>query len=678
MTLHGVGTTGLASMAANKHNPLTSRHVLYSMIWWTILLMLCMIPLAFGQTDQTRFFIITELGNTFEIAGPPPDRLPGFDSAPYLNMHKLDTALSLTAGGTTFEPPVATFGQAGSVTQLPDHDTHRSSMSAMLVTNWGAGSWPLYAHFPTGELRMDGSTPYLGPGVVGNSSTTDIIRLCNMNGTGVSCVNNYAGRDIRGNPSGDNGYVLNLAPAGRTIIHVKNITHVTGSHLEVFFTCPDCRDEAKAYYGWGGKEFVERGFNHTITTTPTPGPPVQFGPGNLGGLAWDNVRDANDITYWQEGDGSCPTLSILGSNILGACSDLGTYPLQAGTVEAQIWQPLTPGWNSIPQASYSYIVVMDPGYDAKLQIRGGTERCCEGFDGGITNRAGKAAVVHDTDRHLLIIPNRGHIPFDHPALNEMHHLRWETRQDYQGMPRWLSHSEYGDPIYHGLLYDGRGVWPPYQVRTVDAETISFRPPAANILDYIAGSNYTDDDLQYVLTIGGAHTGLLDSQIYDMRNDVRLRTEKGTFKMWDGTHVDRVYILPWMAVQKNPVWELYGVALPKDKMLIVDMYATIPIVKPTHLSDSYLSSIPCGYPGGDDMSDLRGALMAAIASREYDDSLVRFLLYTNWGADIQDSMILQHIYQASRTYLDYLDGAYLDGENVYTYRCCPTARTFAPS
>ena len=100
------------------------------------------------------------------------------------------------------------------------------------------------------------------------------------------------------------------------------------------------------------------------------------------------------------------------------------------------------------------------------------------------------------------------------------------------------------------------------------------------------------------------------------------------------------------------------------MLIVDMYATIPIVKPTHLSETYLSAIPCGHPDQDDLSDMRGALMDAIARGGYDDNLVRFLLFADWSADVQDGMILQHIYQASRTYLDYLDGAYLDGDSIH--------------
>ena len=53
---------------------------------------------AYGQTGETRFFLVTELGNTFEIAGPPPARLPGFDTSPYLNMHKQDAAISVAAG----------------------------------------------------------------------------------------------------------------------------------------------------------------------------------------------------------------------------------------------------------------------------------------------------------------------------------------------------------------------------------------------------------------------------------------------------------------------------------------------------------------------------------------------------------------------------------------------------
>ena len=532
------------------------------MLQWTVLALLCLTPLAYGQTDdRIRFFMITELGNTFEIAGPPPDRLPSFDSAPYLNMHRLDTALSLTAGGTAFKPPVATFGQAGSVTQLPEHDPDRSSMSVMLVTDWGhSSSRYLHSHFPVRELRTAGGAPYLGPGTVGNRSTADIIQLCNANGTGVSCVDNRAGRDVSAPYSFKYGSILDLPAAGRTIVHMANLTNIGGSHLEVFFTCPDCSSEARAYYGWGGGPFLERGFKHPDTQIRNA-QPYTFGPGNLTGLAWGGVTDAGGITYWEDGGGCTPTLSITGSDILGFCR---SNSLQAGTVEAHVWQPLAPGWNSAPKAGNSYVIVMDPGPGAKLQMRGGTERCCGGFDGGITNRASEAAVIHDTDRHLLVMPRSGHIPFDHPALNEMHHVRWETREDYRGTPRWLSHSEPGDPIYHGLLYDERGRWPPYMVRLVEAATIPFNPPDADVLDYLFGSNYTNGDLQFVLNIQGLRAGLLDSQIYDVRNDVRLLTDTGTFRMWDGTHVQREYVRPWMTIQKNPVWETYGVTLPRTR------------------------------------------------------------------------------------------------------------------
>ena len=629
--------------------------------------------MADGQinTNMTRFFIITELGNTFEIAGPPPDRLPGFDSAPYLNTHRLDTSYSLTAGGTAFTPSMARFGQAGSVIALPDHDPARSSMKVVMVTDWGmpSDSKPLYAPFPVGELRMDGTQPYLGPGVANRTASVDVLEWCNVAGYGVSCVDNRAGRDLRVRNTADHGHTADLPAAGRSIIHMEDVKgnlNITGSNLEVFFTCPDCVTQARAYFGVTDSSttrFLELGFDHGSTLATVP-PPYVFGPGGLRGLAWGSVTDPDGITYWQDGSGCTPALSISGNTIHSTCSGPA---IQAGTAQAIIWKPLTPGWNSVSISSSGYdmlVMVIDPLSGAKLQIRNGTEQCCAGFDGSIVNRNSRAAVVHDTDRHLLIIPPAGSVSGDHPVLREMHHVRWEAREDDRGTLRWLAHSESGDPIYHGMLYDERGEWPPYKVRLVDAESIRFRAPANDITEYIGWSNYTSADLREIIRITDRHADLLDSEIYDMRNDVQLRTDRGTFVLWDGTHVDRPYIQPWLDVQKSPVWETFGVTLPKDQLLMVDMYATIPVVKPTHLSDTYLSSVPCGPPGDDELDMLWDAMVEAIATGDYDPHLTNFLVYTDSDGPVNDNMRLQQIYLASRTYLDYLDGAYLHGDDVH--------------
>lgn len=618
---------------------------------------------AYGQIDnQTRFFIVTELGNTFEISGPPPDRLPGFDSAPYLNAHRIDTAYSLSAGGAPGLPPMAQFGQAGSVTALPEHDPRRPNMRMMLVTDWGSSSQYLFTPFPVGELRMDGSMPYLGPGIAADGSV-DILEWCNGNGTGVSCVNNRNGRDLRATHTSDHGHALDLPAAGRSIIHLANVSSIPGNHLEVFFTCPDCRAQAKAYYGVTSTAFMERGFQHSSGAVPSISSPVTFGPGGLRGLAWDSVTDPAGITYWQDGGPCSPALSISGTTITGACAAPPGGPIQAGTANAPVWQPLTPGWNSVVKSGGAFVVVTDPGDGAKLQMRNGTDRCCSGFDGGVVNRAGSAAVMHDTDRHLLIMPNGGEVPADHPALREMHQIRWEAREGVSSGPRWLAHSGYGDPVYHGMLYDGAGAWPPYMVRPVDATSMSFRAPTTTILDYMQWGNYTSDDLNEIIQMG-TPDGLMDSQIYDMRNDVRMRSDRGTFVLWDGTHVEMEYVHPWMGVQKSPVWETFGVALPKDNALVVDVYATIPIVRPTNLHDTYLSSIPCGYPGADELAMLWGAIVEAYHAGGYDPHLLEFLVNADRDGEIGDNMRLQHIYFASRTYLDYLDGTYLDGDEVH--------------
>lgn len=665
---------------------------------WPLLTLACAVlaastlGAAHGQIDnQTRFFIVTELGNTFEISGPPPDRLPGFDSAPYLNTHTLDTVLALHASGGA--QPFVEFGQAGAVTNVPVGDWSR--MSAALVMDWDDLRTPpqdLFAHFLVGELHMRHSsphpTPYLGPGRVADGSV-DILALCNRVNTSVSCVDNRRGMDLRTTYTTDHGHVLDLPATGRTIVHMGNVASIPGDRLEVFFTCPDCQDAVKAHYGWRtppgsgwDQGFMERGYGHTDIVQHAP-PHGSFGPGPLRMLSWGSVQGQNGDTYWH---GPCsPTMSLVDVGIAtvidGHCGFINTNPIQAGTTQAQQWKPLTPGWNSVNATAHSFIFVTDPGSGASLQVRGGSERCCSGFDGGIVNWARTAsghpmaAVIHDTDRHLLIIPYGAHVPADHPALKESDQLRWEMREKIRSTPRFLSHSESGDPVYHGLWYDERGVWPPYKVDFVHALDIRFGRYATVFTglgdssidnEVLRWTEYPTSDLLNI--VGGVvhmiPTGIMDSEIYDIRNDVQLRRDKGTFIRWDGTEVEREYVRPWLDVQKSPVWETFGVHLPRHKLLIVDMYTTIPIVKPTRLSETYLSSIPCGYPDSEAGSMLWDAIHRAFHAGGYDPELLAFLVTTDHDGPVDENTRLQHVYLASRTYLDYLDGAYLAGDEVH--------------
>lgn len=631
---------------------------------------------AHGQVTA-QFWVITENGNSFELDGPPPARPPGFDTAPFLNIRPLDTALSLTAGPAAGVAPVATFGEAGVVTELPAYDPTRTEMAITIVRDWGRStdSMPLYSPMLVGDLGVRGGIPYLGPAKVGNDTAIDLMEMCNagvVDGFIVSCVDNRRGNTINAARVADYGHVLDVPSTGRTIIHVSN---ANGTDMfEVMFTCPDCRMDALAYHGSGGGRFEERGFRHS-SAIATPEPPFTFGAGNLTGLAWDSTSDGNGITYWQDGGSCTPTLNIAGGSIHGACPGA---PIQAGTVQATAWQPLSPGWNAVRFPADSYIIVMDPGSGARLQIREGQMDavtsepvCCFGFDGGVLHKArvpgqpAKAAVIHDTDRHLLVVPYGGSVPADQTTLAEQQALHLAIREEPRGTLRWLAHSDPGDPIYHGFFYDERGVWPPYQVRLVEARNINFAMPPLDVLAHLHGSNYTHDDMLRVLNIGPGRGPLMDSDIYDIRNDKLLRSDEGRFILWDGTHVDRPYIQPWFNLQKNPVWELYGVDLPRDRMLVVDAYATIPVVKPTRLANTYLSSLPCGYPDASEVTGpLRDATFDAATTGGYDDQLIEFLLFADGGGPIDDNMLLQHVYMASRTYLDYLDSDYLAGDSIH--------------
>ena len=617
--------------------------------------------------------MITDRGNVFPVIGPPPDRPPGFDSAPHLDNHQVDTAYALSAGGAPGAPAHHEFGQAGAFIQLPDHDPARPRMAASIITGWGSASKPLYAPFPVGDLRMLGGAPYLGPARVDHDSM-DILALCNQAGSGVSCIDNRQGVDLAPGSTTHYGHVLGLPSTGRTIVHMANVSSVPGDHLEVYFTCPDCRTGAKAYWGTGSAPFAERGFEFTGNVLHYAGrhyPDAQFGPGHLWRLAWGGATTTAGppgVTYWEHSTVCNPNISVSGdpSHIFIDYFCDPSLKFQIGTALADKWKPLVPGWNSVNATANSFIIVINPVNGAKLQVRSGSHECCTGFDGGLTNMAGRTAVIHNIDRHLLIVPNGGTVPKDHEALKEMREVRWSVREEVRTDTRWLAHDGPGDPVYHGLWYDVNQ-WPPYKVRLVDVEGTRFLPPAATMsdymLDYMDWSDYSDDDLREMVQIRPPG-GLMDSDVYDVRNGKWLRSNEGRFILWDGTHVQLEYIHPWMGIQKSPVWETFGVGLQEDALTIVERYVTIPVVKPTRMSETYLSSIPCGQPGSEEMGRLWEAMVEAQQLGGYDQHLMHFLILTSHSGPIEENNRLQQIYLASRTYLDYVDGAYLAGDSIH--------------
>lgn len=446
-------------------------------MWAAILLAVCVLPagLAYGQVTA-QFWVVTDLGNSYELDGPPPDRPPGFDTAPFLNVQRVDTVLALYAGPAPGVSPIAFFGEAGVVTALPSHDPGRSEMSATIVTDWRhhTHSQPLWAPMPVGELRMHGGAPYLGPARIGDLPVLDLLSLCNAGvvatGIGtleVKCVDNRTGRNLDATNHTSYGHVLDVPGTGRTVIHVDGSA---GVRTEVMFTCPECRDEARAFYGFGGSQFLGRGFSHP-NSLAAPAAPYRFEAGSLAGLAWDGAVDSNGIAYWQDGGSCTPALSIGGGMVHGACPGI---PIQAGTVQVPVWQPLVPGWNLVDfYAGSSHIIIADPGAGAKLQVRQGVSGCCVGFDGRVWHlarepgRPAGAAVFHDVDRHLLVMPYGGSVPNTHPTLDRMQDVRLAAREEARSSPRQLAHSDPGDVPYHGLFYDGGGTWPPYMVRLVE-------------------------------------------------------------------------------------------------------------------------------------------------------------------------------------------------------------------
>lgn len=102
-----------------------------------VALAVCALLVGVAHAQQAQFFMLTDRGNVFLVEGPPPDRPPGFDSAPFLNLQGINTVFSLTAEGAPGIDPVAIMGSAGVVTPLPAYHPGRPSMEATIVTDWG-------------------------------------------------------------------------------------------------------------------------------------------------------------------------------------------------------------------------------------------------------------------------------------------------------------------------------------------------------------------------------------------------------------------------------------------------------------------------------------------------------------------------------------------------------------
>ena len=74
------------------------------------------------------------------------------DSALCFTMPPLGTALALTVGGASCVPLIATFGQAGTATQLPERDLGRLNMQAALTTDRvGFGRYRIFFGSKTAE-----------------------------------------------------------------------------------------------------------------------------------------------------------------------------------------------------------------------------------------------------------------------------------------------------------------------------------------------------------------------------------------------------------------------------------------------------------------------------------------------------------------------------------------------
>lgn len=656
---------------------------------------------AYAQENpKAQFFILTENGNSFPIIGPPPNRPPGFDTAAYLEMNSLDGLVSISAS----DLPTVT-KRAGPYITLPEHDPARASMVASLTdgSDWAPGEIGknLYAPVLLGEIRMDGSRPYVAraSGVGG----LDILAHCNgrtPNGIEVRCISGGADSTAApGNPS-----MLALPADERTVIFL-NFTQVnTNKRLEIVFACPWCDDTPRAYVGYD------------IFRAPTDGARL-YGPGFLydgtvGGrvlgsvpnwegsdypkldsgypAAWGSVEHPRNsgVRYWAECTGSgIPRLSVVGTfvtNAPGSPCNAFTTLSPVNVIPAVGASPIYPGWSRHVGAdggkNYDMaIVVNKPGPGASLQMLHGLESIHVNephlFSTDLKNGGASRMVIHNDDLHLLVIPAGATIRGNDEVLSYLRSLQTGAMNlGRDSSINLLAHSDSLDVLQTGISYDGRGGWPPYKVMAVGATTINFARDSLSDqdrwrehLDYTTVSEsrgQRDRLMQAVLRSDGPPAGLHDTHIYDIRNDKLLMKDRGEIILWDGNTTEGIHVEPHFRMWDSPLWDYFGVDMESNVLQVVDMYAVIPIVKPTHISGTYISSIPCGGPRQSDVDGFMDWLTTeAIGDPKFDVNLIGYYLGADLGEGISEDPLKQLIYRESRVYLDYLDGDYFPGARV---------------
>ena len=116
---------------------------------------------------------------------PAARQAAGLDSALCLTMPTLGTVLAMTVGGASCVPLIATFGQAGTATQLPERDLGRLNMQAALTTD-RVGVWTLYGAFFGSKTAGSGSLGQLWR-ICGQTPLPGGARNTGRRGTDVSC-----------------------------------------------------------------------------------------------------------------------------------------------------------------------------------------------------------------------------------------------------------------------------------------------------------------------------------------------------------------------------------------------------------------------------------------------------------------------------------------------------------
>ena len=233
---------------------------------------LMIIPAAFYASAQSgadihSYYIITDLGNFFQIKPPPPPLAPDFDTSPYLERHDANGLVAIMYPNTPGHKAVYELRGMGSNVDLPEIGDRPSATVAIIDQDaWNEARakdppFPLSASPLAGNIRL--ADDRIIHGLMKPRITNDLFDNNWCDGTeNTHCIHlSGSGQGVCGQSGDGNNYkctylnstttmsdgsgwpYLEIPPIGVTIIELR------GMPAGINFVCPGCKGQIYAYAG---------------------------------------------------------------------------------------------------------------------------------------------------------------------------------------------------------------------------------------------------------------------------------------------------------------------------------------------------------------------------------------------------------------------------------------------